>query len=105
MHVVKGDSVMVIAGDDRGKTGRVLRVYPGKGLVLVEGVNFVKRHSKGTRQNPQGGIQEKELPVRASNVLPVCQKCGQGVRVRGLRSGDGKRVRACVKCGEAVGTQ
>ena len=105
MHVLKGDTVLVVAGDDQGKRGRVLRVFPKKGTVLVEGINFVKKHSKGTRQNPQGGIQEKELPIKASNVLPVCQRCGKGVRVRGLRLGDGRRVRACVKCGEAVGTQ
>lgn len=105
MHVVKGDTVVVISGDDRGKTGRVLQVLPAKKLVLVEGINFAKRHSKGTRQNPQGGIQEKELPIRASNVLPLCQRCGKGVRVRGLVLGDGRRVRACVTCGEAVGTK
>jgi len=105
MHVVKGDTVVVIAGDDQGKTGRVLRVFPKKGTVLVEGINYVKRHSKGTRQNPQGGIQEKELPVKAANVLPLCQRCGKGVRVRRLTLADGRRARSCVKCGEAVGTQ
>lgn len=105
MHVVKGDTVVVISGDDRGKTGRVLQVLPDKGKVLVEGINFVKRHSKGTRQNPQGGIQERELPINASNVLPVCERCGKGVRVKRMRLGDGRRVRACANCGEAVGTR
>ncbi|MCK4547751.1 MAG: 50S ribosomal protein L24 [Candidatus Eisenbacteria sp.] len=105
MHVVKGDTVVVISGDDRGKTGRVLQVLTDKKKVLVEGVNFVKKHSKGTQQNPQGGIQEKEMPVHLSNVLPVCQRCGKGVRVKKLKLGDGRRVRACATCGEAVGTQ
>ena len=105
MHVVKGDTVIVVSGDDRGKTGRVLAVFPDKKRVLVEGINFAKKHSKGTRQNPQGGIQEKELPVHISNVLPMCQRCGKGVRVRNLKLADGKRVRACATCGEAVGTK
>jgi large subunit ribosomal protein L24 len=104
MHVAKNDTVVVISGDDRGKKGRVLAVFPGKKQVLVEGINFAKKHTKGTRQNPQGGIQEKEMPVHASTVLPVCQKCGKGVRVKRLRLTDGRHVRACSKCGEAVGT-
>ena len=104
MHVAKGDTVIVIAGEDRGKRGRVLAVFPDKKRVLVEGINFAKKHSKGTRQNPQGGIEEKEAPVHSSNVLPFCARCGKGVRVRRMETGDGKRVRACAKCGDTLGT-
>lgn len=70
MHVRRDDQVMVIAGEDRGKTGRVLKVFPGNGRIIVEGVNLVKRHTRPT-QNRQGGIVEKEAPIHASNVKKV----------------------------------
>jgi large subunit ribosomal protein L24 len=67
-HVKKGDTVLVLAGADKGKTGRVLRVDPGKNRVVVEGVNMIKRHSRPTQRNPKGGIVEKEAPIHISNV-------------------------------------
>ncbi len=70
MHVRRDDQVVVIAGEDRGKTGRVLKVFPGNGRIIVEGVNLVKRHTRPT-QNRQGGIVEKEAPIHASNVKKV----------------------------------
>lgn len=69
MHVKKGDTVQVIAGDDRGKTGRVLKTFPEKNRVIVEGVNFIVRHTKPTQVNPRGGRVEKEAPLHASNVV------------------------------------
>ncbi|MBT5876200.1 MAG: 50S ribosomal protein L24 [Candidatus Latescibacteria bacterium] len=69
MHVKKGDTVQVIAGDDRGKTGRVLKTFPEKNRVIVEGVNFIVRHTKPTQVNPRGGRVEKEAPLHASNVI------------------------------------
>ena len=69
MHVKKGDTVQVIAGDDRGKTGRVLKTFPEKNRVIVEGVNFIVRHTKPTQVNPRGGRVEKEAPFHASNVV------------------------------------
>lgn len=69
MHVKKGDTVQVISGDDRGKTGRVLKTFPEKNRVIVEGVNFIVRHTKPTQVNPRGGRVEKEAPLHASNVI------------------------------------
>lgn len=95
----KNDNVIVIAGRDRGKRGRVLRVLPSKGRVIVEGVNFIKRH---TRPNPQrnikGGIVEREAALSASNVQIVCPDCGAPTRIGSRRLDDGRRVRFCRKC-------
>jgi large subunit ribosomal protein L24 len=95
----KNDTVIVVTGRDRGKRGRVLRVLPSKGRVIVEGVNFIKRH---TRPNPQrnvkGGIVEREAGLHASNVQLVCPECGKQTRIGRQRLDDGRSVRYCVKC-------
>jgi len=97
--IKKNDTVIVIAGRDAGKQGRVLRVLPEKGRVVVEGVNFIKRH---TRANPQrnikGGIVERESALSASNVQLLCPECGSRTRIGRRRLDDGRRVRYCVKC-------
>ena len=97
--IKKNDSVVVISGRDRGKRGRVLRVLPEKRRVIVEGVNFIKRH---TRPNPQknikGGIVEREAPLAASNVQLVCPECSNPTRVGRKLLDGGRRVRFCVKC-------
>ena len=99
LSVRKNDDVQVITGRDRGKRGRVLRVIPDKGRLIVEGVNFIKRH---TRANPQrnikGGIVEREAPLSASNVQLVCPECSNPTRVGRKLLDDGRRVRFCVKC-------
>jgi large subunit ribosomal protein L24 len=98
-RIRKNDNVVVIAGRDRGKRGRVLRVLPQKGRVVVEGVNFIKRH---TRPNPQrnikGGIVEREAALSVSNVQVVCPDCGAPTRIGSRRLDDGRRVRFCRKC-------
>ena len=98
-NIKKNDNVVVIAGRDRGKRGRVLRVVPVKGRVIVEGVNFIKRH---TRPNPQknvkGGIVEREAALSVSNVQLVCPECSAPTRVGRQQLGDGRRVRVCRKC-------
>ncbi len=81
-HVRKDDLVEVVAGDHKGQRGKVLRVMPKEGLVLVQGVNMVYRHVRPSRQNPQGGRLQKEAPIHMSNVLPVDEKVGRGTRVR-----------------------
>jgi large subunit ribosomal protein L24 len=97
--VRKNDTVIVIAGRDRGKRGRVLRVVPDKGRVIVEGVNFIKRHTRANPQkNVKGGIVERESPLSASNVQLVCPECSKPTRVGRQRLDDGRRVRVCVKC-------
>ncbi len=95
----RNDSVQVMAGKDRGKTGRVLRVLAEKNRLVVEGVNFVKRH---TRPNPgrgvKGGILEKEAPLHASNVQLVCPECSAPTRIGHKVLEDGRKVRICRKC-------
>ena len=101
LHVKKGDKVEIIAGKDKNKNGKILESYPSGGKVLVEGINKVKRHTKGTQKNPQGGIIEKEAPIQASNVLLFCSKCNRGVRHGDEVKGD-KKVRVCKKCGKVL---
>jgi large subunit ribosomal protein L24 len=97
--VRKNDNVLVITGRDRGKRGRVLRVIPGKGRLIVEGVNFIKRHTKANPQkNIKGGIVEREASINASNVQLVCPECGVQTRIGRKLLEDGRRVRFCVKC-------
>ena len=95
----KNDSVIVTTGKDRGKRGRVLKVLPEKNRVIVEGVNFIKRH---TKPNPQrgvkGGVIEREAPLHASNVQVVCPDCGRATRIGRKILGDGRKVRICRKC-------
>jgi large subunit ribosomal protein L24 len=97
--IKKNDNVLIIAGRDRGKRGRVLSVNPDKGRVVVEGVNVIKRHTKANPQkNIKGGIVEREAPLSASNVQLVCPECGTAARVGRKLQDDGRRVRYCVKC-------
>jgi large subunit ribosomal protein L24 len=97
--ILRNDNVVVIAGRDRGKRGRVLRVLSGRARLIVEGVNMVKRH---TRPNPQknikGGIIEREGSIQASNVQLICPECNQPTRIGRRLIGDGRKVRICRKC-------
>ncbi|WLR41992.1 50S ribosomal protein L24 [Bacillus carboniphilus] len=101
MHVKKGDKVMVISGKDKGKQGRILEAYPKKDRVLVEGVNIVKKHSKPSQANPQGGILTQESPIHVSNVMPLDPKSGEVTRV-GYKVEGGKKVRVAKKSGEKL---
>ena len=103
IKIRKGDTVMVISGEDKGKTGRVLSVDAAKHRVIIERVNFVKRHTKSRGQGQQGGIIEKEAPVHISNVLLYDAKVGKGVRVGMRLTKDGKRERVSRATGEPVG--
>lgn len=99
LSVRRNDTVVVIAGRERGKRGRVLRVMPERGRVVVEGVNFVKRHTRPNPQrNIQGGIVERESALAVANVQVVCPECGAPARVGRRRLDDGTRVRFCRKC-------
>ena len=102
IKIRKGDTVMVIAGDDKGKTGRVLSVDETKRRVIVERVNFVKRHTKARSQTQQGGILEKEAPIHLSNVMLYDPKAGKGVRVGVRFSKDGKRERVSRATGDTL---
>jgi large subunit ribosomal protein L24 len=102
VHVKKGDTVEVLAGKHAGKRGKVLKVIPKRGTVIIEGVNIVKKHAKPTQKLPQGGIVEKEAPFDGARVMLVCPKCGKAARVGHGYLGDGTKVRICKNCGEQI---
>ena len=109
----KNDHVQVIAGKEKGKTGKILKVDAKNGRVVIEKINMVKKHMKPSQQNPQGGIVEKELPLHYSNVLLMCPKCNTGRR-HGIKLMDKApkkgakavkvKARVCKKCGESLET-
>lgn len=101
-HVKQGDLVMVIAGNDRGHTGRVLRVMPADDKVIVEGVNRRFRHVRPSQSNPQGGRVEKEMPIHISNVQPVSPSTHKPTRVRFETKKDGSKVRVAVRGGDEL---
>lgn len=101
MHVKKGDKVVVISGKDKGKQGTILEAYPKKNRVLVEGVNIVKKHSKPSQVNPQGGIISREAAIHVSNVMPLDPKSGKPTRV-GYKIENGKKVRVAKISGETL---
>ncbi len=98
----KDDQVMVIAGKEKGKTGKVSRVVVDKAAVVVEKLNVVKRHQKPSAKYKHGGIIEKEAPIAISNVMLLCEKCKGPVRVGKKTLDEGKKVRVCKKCGEVL---
>jgi large subunit ribosomal protein L24 len=102
MKVIKNDTVVVVSGNFKGKKGKILKVFPKNGRVIVEGVNFIKRHTKRSQKNPQGGIIEREAPIHASNVKLVCSKCGVPTRVGRKVLENKKRIRTCKRCGEML---
>jgi large subunit ribosomal protein L24 len=102
-HVKKGDTVMVIAGNDKGKVGQVLRVDAGEGKVLVQGVNRVYRHLRPSRQHPRGGRIQKEMPISVSNVLPVDPNTNQPTRVSFRLNKDGSKERVAKKSQTVLG--
>lgn len=101
-RIRKGDTVVVISGKDRGKTGRVMAVNAETQRVLVEGINIVKRHVKPTMRDREGGIRESERPIHLSKVMPVDPETGKGTRVRTQVEADGSRTRIAVKSGKAI---
>lgn len=100
-HVNKGDTVMVIAGKEKSKTGKVMLLLPKKNGLIVEGLNLVKRHLKA-KGNEAGGITEKEAAIHISNVMPYCSKCAKPVRTSKKFLENGEKQRVCVKCGNSL---
>jgi large subunit ribosomal protein L24 len=103
MWIKTNDNVLVIAGEDRGTRGKVLRVVKATGKVVVEHVNRVYRHVRRSQRNPQGGRLSVEMPIQQSNVALICQACGAAVRVGVRMLPDGSKERFCKKCGAANG--
>ena len=102
MKIRKNDNVLVINGKDRGKKGKVRFAYPKKERLVIEGINFIKRHSRTRGQARQAGIIELEAPIHISNVLLFCSKCNHPTRVSFSFLEDGRKVRFCRSCGEVI---
>ena len=102
LSIRKDDTVMVIAGKEKGKTGKILKLLIDRDRALVEKVNLVKRHSKPTKANQQGGIVEKEASIHLSNLMFYCSKCAKPVRLGVKFLKNGKKARICKKCGEVL---
>ncbi|HEX5350602.1 MAG TPA: 50S ribosomal protein L24 [Trichococcus sp.] len=101
MHVKTGDKVKVITGKDKGKEGVILKTFPKKDRVIVEGINIVKKHRKASQTNPTGGILEEAAPIHVSNIMLIDAKTGEPTRV-GTKVVDGKKVRVSKKTGEII---
>ncbi len=99
LKIKKGDRVEVLTGKYRGKQGKVLKSFPEDGRVVVEGVNLVKRHTRPSQENPQGGIVTKEAPIDISNIALVCDSCSRAIRVGYRVDASGVKKRVCRKCG------
>jgi large subunit ribosomal protein L24 len=103
MLIRTGDSVEVIAGNDRGQKSRVIKVDRATGKAIVEGVNRVKKHIRRSQKHPQGGVLSKEMPVQLSNLKYVCQSCGSATRLGARFLANGGKERFCKKCGASAG--
>ncbi len=106
MRIKKGDTVLVISGEDRGKMGKVLKIFKEKDRAVVESVNFIKRHTRPSTKNPKGGILEKEGSIHLSKLMVYCSKCSSpskvSYKVLTGESGKPSKVRICRKCGELL---
>lgn len=102
MKIRKNDQVLVVAGKDKGKKGKVRFAYPKEETVIVEGVNFIKKHARARGQARQAGIIEREAPLNISNVMLLCAKCDKPTRVASRTLADGKKVRCCRACQEVI---
>ena len=101
-HIKKGDMVIVKAGKELGKTGKVLHVFPKQKRILVEKINLIKKHKRPTQQNQEGGIIELENPLHISNLMFLCGKCEKGVKIGKKTLEDRRKVRICKNCGEEI---
>ena len=102
MKIKKEDKVRIISGAYKGVEGKVLKVFPNDNKVIVEKVNFIKKHQRPTQQNPSGGVIEMESPINVSNVLLICSKCGEPTKAKMKILKDKSRTRICSKCGDMI---
>ncbi len=103
VHIKKNDQVYVLTGKDRGKTGKVLKVFVDRNRAIVEGLNFIQKHTRANPQrNVKGGILPKESSIHISNLMVVCKRCNERSRVGVSRSQDGHKIRVCKNCGELL---
>jgi len=102
MNIKTNDTVIVLSGKDKGKTGKVIYANPKAGKLIVEGINVAKRHQKPRQQGEEGGIIKKETPIYAAKVMRVCPKCDKPTRTAHLIKADGTKVRVCKKCNAEI---
>ncbi len=102
LGIKKNDNVIVLAGDEKGKKGRVLSLNSDKNRILVEGINMIKKHLKPSKKQQQGGIIDKEALFSTSNVMLICPKCDKPTRLGSTLLENGKKIRVCKKCGEVI---
>ena len=102
LKIKKNDIVVCCSGKDKGKKGKVLAILPSKNRAIVEGVNFIKKHTRKTREDQQGGIVQREASIHISNLKLFCNKCSKPVRVGTGQLKDGTRIRVCKKCKEVI---
>ncbi|MFC1621082.1 50S ribosomal protein L24 [Candidatus Omnitrophota bacterium] len=100
--IKKSDMVKITTGKDKGKSGKVLAVFPDTGRALVQGLNLVKKHARKTKEDQQGGIIQKESAIAISNLMVVCQKCNKSTRIGFSVLSDSTKVRICKKCKELI---
>lgn len=103
LSIRKGDTVTIVSGKGSGKKGKILRVFPEKERVIVEGVNLLKKHMKPTKANPKGGIMQKEAPINISNVMLLCPSCSKPSRFSNVTGKNGDKSRECKRCGAEIG--
>lgn len=103
LKIKKNDMVVCRSGKNKGKKGKVLSVFPKQNRVIAEGINLIKKHTRKTREDQQGGIIEKEAPVDISKLMLLCAKCNKATRVGFSFLKDGSRIRVCKKCNETIG--
>ena len=103
LKIKKNDMVVCCSGKNKGKKGKVLSVFPKQNRVIAEGINFIKKHTRKTRDDQQGGIIQKEAPVDISKLMLLCTKCNKATRVGFSFLKDGSRIRICKKCNETIG--
>ncbi len=101
-HIKRNDTVFVISGKDKGKTGKVIRIATKENTALVQGINFVKKHQRRTQQDQQGGVIQKEMPIRVCKLLLACPKCNKPTRLKVKVLEDGAKLRVCARCGEVI---
>ena len=105
MNIRRDDTVLVLSGNDKGKRGRVLRVIPEKDRLIVEGIHMMKKHTKPTQRDPQGGIVEREAPIHASNVMVIDPHNDEPTRIGKKRLDDGRNVRVAARSGEMIDSE
>ena len=105
LKIRKGDRVTVLGGKDKGKKGKILKISRKKEQVIIEGVNVVKKHTKPAKDNPKGGIIQKEAPIHISNVMVICPSCSKPTRIGFTKNKAGSKARVCLRCEAEIGNK